>query len=90
MILAPHPRKPTDGANERRFVNDAGMIHGRYRTGLCAKCQRKVASTIKAARQMGLVPTISDYEVRDTGPGGLFAWAGKGEEGDGQRPGWGG
>lgn len=67
------------------------MILGRYRTGLCAKCQRKVASTIKAARQMGFVPTVSDYEVRDTGPGGLFAWAGKGEtrpwgsEGGGRR-----
>ncbi|CAN0581871.1 unnamed protein product, partial [Ectocarpus sp. 12 AP-2014] len=48
-----------------RFVNDAGMILGRYRTGLCAKCQRKVAHTVKAARQMGLVPTVSDYEVRD-------------------------
>lgn len=55
------------------------MILGRYRTGLCAKCQRKVARTIKASRQMGLVPTISTYEVRDTGPGGIFAWAGKGE-----------
>ncbi|CAM9945488.1 unnamed protein product [Hapterophycus canaliculatus] len=53
------------------------MILGRYRTGLCAKCQRKVAGTVKAARQMGLVPTISTYEVRDTGPGGIFAWAGK-------------
>ncbi|CAM9912297.1 unnamed protein product [Pylaiella littoralis] len=61
----------------KRFVNDAGMILGRYRTGLCAKCQRKVAGTIKASRQMGFVPTISDHEVRDTGPGGLFAWAGK-------------
>ncbi|CBJ48787.1 putative 30S ribosomal protein S18 [Ectocarpus siliculosus] len=61
----------------KRFVNDAGMILGRYRTGLCAKCQRKVAHTVKAARQMGLVPTVSDYEVRDTGPGGLYAWAGK-------------
>lgn len=57
------------------------MILGRYRTGLCAKCQRKVAHTIKAARQMGLVPTVSDYEVRDTGPGGLYAWAGKGGRG---------
>ncbi|CAM9444857.1 unnamed protein product [Scytosiphon promiscuus] len=61
----------------QRFVNDAGMILGRYRTGLCAKCQRKVARTVKAARQMGLVPTVSAYEVRDTGPGGIFAWAGK-------------
>eukprot|EP00752_Nemacystus_decipiens_P002286 g2164.t1 len=61
----------------KRFTNDAGMILGRYRTGLCAKCQRKVAHTIKAARQMGFVPTVSDYEIRDTGPGGLFAWAGK-------------
>lgn len=55
------------------------MILGRHRTGLCAKCQRKVARTVKAARQLGLVPTVSDYEIRDTGPGGLYAWAGKGE-----------
>ena len=74
-------RQPTPD----RFTNDAGMILGRYRTGLCAKCQRKVARTIKAARQMGFVPTVSDYEIRDTGPGGLFAWAGKGERVCGER-----
>lgn len=69
-----------------RFVNDAAMLLGRNRTGLCAKCQRKVARKIKAARQLGLIPTISNHEIRDTGPGGLYAWAGKGEpKGKGDR-----
>ncbi|CAN0485741.1 unnamed protein product, partial [Laminaria digitata] len=45
-----------------RFVNETGMILGRHRTGLCAKCQRKVSGAVKAARQMGLVPTVSDYD----------------------------
>ncbi|CAN0138128.1 unnamed protein product [Ascophyllum nodosum] len=66
----------------KRFVNDAAMILGRNRTGLCAKCQRKVTKTIKAARQMGLIPTVSEFDIRDTGPGGLYAWAGKGGDHD--------
>lgn len=65
--------------SQTRFLNDTAMVLGRDRTGLCAKCQRKVSRTIKASRQMGFLPTISDFEIRDTGPGGLYAWAAKGE-----------
>ena len=28
---------------------------------------------------MGLIPTVSEFDIRDTGPGGLYAWAGKGK-----------
>lgn len=58
-----------------RFLNEGAAILPRHVTGLCAKCSRKVSRTIKHARQAGLIPTVNDFVVRDTGPGGLQAWA---------------
>lgn len=40
----------------RRFVSDTGKILPRRRTGLSAKNQRRIAQTIKVARQMALLP----------------------------------
>ncbi|MFC3861247.1 30S ribosomal protein S18 [Deinococcus antarcticus] len=40
----------------RRFVSDTGKILPRRRTGLSAKHQRRIAQTIKIARQMALLP----------------------------------
>ncbi|AWN21906.1 30S ribosomal protein S18 [Deinococcus irradiatisoli] len=40
----------------RRFVSDTGKILPRRRTGLSAKHQRRIAQTIKLARQMALLP----------------------------------
>jgi Ribosomal protein S18 len=37
---------------------------GRHRTGLCSRCQRKVAKCIKRARQMGTIPYIGTYAVK--------------------------
>ncbi|CAM9570780.1 unnamed protein product [Discosporangium mesarthrocarpum] len=53
----------------KNFVNEAAMILGRDRTGLCAKCQRKVSTTIKRSRQLGLIPTVCNFVVRDSGLG---------------------
>ncbi|WP_420595002.1 30S ribosomal protein S18 [Deinococcus sp.] len=40
----------------RRFVSDTGKILPRRRTGLSAKHQRRIAQTIKLARQLALLP----------------------------------
>lgn len=65
------PRKPkvdpfsigeleiTDYKNTKmlsRFISDTGKILPRRRTGLSAKHQRRIAQTIKVARQMALLP----------------------------------
>jgi small subunit ribosomal protein S18 len=44
----------------RRFVNDRGRIRPRGATGTCAQHQRDVASAIKTARELALIP----YAVR--------------------------
>lgn len=51
-----------------RFLSDDGEILARDKTGLCAKCQRKVAKTIKRSRNIGLVPHIGEYVIRDSAP----------------------
>ena len=35
---------------------------------MCAKCQRKVAKTIKRSRNIGLVPHIGEFVIRDSDP----------------------
>ena len=39
-----------------RFVTDRGKISPKRNTGVCAKHQRMLASNIKRARYMGLLP----------------------------------
>lgn len=40
----------------RRFVSDDGKIRPRRQTGTCAKHQRALASAIKRARHLALLP----------------------------------
>ena len=47
----------------RRFVNDRGRIKARGATGTCAQHQRDVATAIKTARELALLP----YAVRTAG-----------------------
>ena len=42
----------------RKYVSDRGKIRGRRVTGLCPQCQRKVATAVKNAREMALLPYI--------------------------------
>jgi ribosomal protein S18 len=44
----------------RRFINDRGRIKARGATGTCAQHQRDVATAIKTARELALLP----YAVR--------------------------
>lgn len=47
-----------DAAFLRKYMSDRGKIRGRRVTGLCPQCQRKVATAIKNAREMALLPYI--------------------------------
>jgi small subunit ribosomal protein S18 len=47
----------------REYLTEDAEIMHRKRTGLCAKCQRSVARTIKHARSMGLLPHIGNYDI---------------------------
>ncbi len=40
----------------RRFVSDRGKIRARRVTGTCAQHQRDVATAVKNAREMALIP----------------------------------
>lgn len=48
----------TDAAVLRRFVTERGKILPRGRTGLCGIHQRRLASAIKHARHLALMPFI--------------------------------
>lgn len=48
-----------DIENLKRFLNPNGRILSRKRTGLTAKNQRDVATAVKHARFMGLLPYIA-------------------------------
>lgn len=40
----------------RRFITDRGKIKPRRVTGLCAQHQKDIATAVKRARQMALIP----------------------------------
>ena len=52
-----------DSRMVRRFISDTAKILPRRRTGVCAKHQRRLATTIKRARMLALVP-ITEKLVR--------------------------
>ena len=43
----------------RRFLNPHGRMINRSRTGICAKYQRELATAVKRARFMGLLPYVA-------------------------------
>ncbi len=44
----------------RRYVSDRGKIRARRVTGVCRRHQRQLAIAIKRAREMALLPYVSD------------------------------
>lgn len=52
-----------DGKMLRRFISDTAKILPRRRTGVCAKHQRRLATTIKRARMLAIIP-ITEQLVR--------------------------
>ena len=47
-----------DVALLRKYVSDRGKIRARRVTGACANHQRKVATAVKNAREMALLPYV--------------------------------
>jgi small subunit ribosomal protein S18 len=52
----------------RKFISDRGKIRARRVSGNCAQHQRDVATAIKTARELGLLP-YSQRTVSERGPG---------------------
>lgn len=48
-----------DASALRKYMSDRGKIRGRRVTGLCPNCQRNVATAIKNAREMALLPYVA-------------------------------
>jgi small subunit ribosomal protein S18 len=45
----------------RGYMSDRGKIEPRRRTGTCAKHQRALATAIKRARHLALMPYVADH-----------------------------
>lgn len=58
----------TDIVTLRRFIAADSEILGKRLTGLCSKCQRKVARTVKRARKLGFISHLGAYHVVDADP----------------------
>ncbi|MFO7544354.1 MAG: 30S ribosomal protein S18 [Trueperaceae bacterium] len=52
-----------EGRILRRFISDTAKILPRRRTGVCARHQRRLATTIKRARMLAIIP-ITEKLVR--------------------------
>jgi len=50
-----------DTARLRRFLSERGKIEPRRKTGTCAKHQRWLATALKRARQLALLPYTADH-----------------------------
>lgn len=55
-----------DTAKLSRYISDRGKILPRRRTGTCAKHQRVVASAVKRARHIALLPYTAEH-IRKAG-----------------------
>lgn len=49
-----------DVDNLRRYVTEHGRIRPRRQTGTCARHQRSLATAIKRARHLALLPFVSE------------------------------
>ena len=62
-----------DTAKLRKFISERGKILPRRISGACAKHQRELNVAIKRARQVALLPYVTDYlSKKDRPMGGLF------------------
>jgi small subunit ribosomal protein S18 len=56
-----------DAAKLRNYISDRGRIASRRRTGTCAKHQRVLATAIKRARHLAMLP-FAPAHLRGGGP----------------------
>jgi small subunit ribosomal protein S18 len=55
-----------DVATLRKFISDRGKIRSRRITGACRRHQNQVATAVKRARELALLPYVADVkEDRD-------------------------
>ncbi len=59
-----------DSVKLRHYISDRGKIEPRRRSGTCAKHQRLLATAVKRARYLALLPYVSSH-IRETGGVGL-------------------
>ncbi|MBA7712753.1 hypothetical protein ES703_121742 [subsurface metagenome] len=59
-----------DPAKLRSYIASGGKIEPRRKTGICAKHQRTLATAIKRARHLALLPYVEAH-VRKTGGVGI-------------------
>ena len=59
-----------DLARVQRYISDRGKIEPRRKSGTCAKHQRLLATAIKRARHLALLPYVPAH-IRETGGVGL-------------------
>ena len=64
LLLPPRCHLSMHRPGSSRFLTPSSVQD----TGLCAKCQRQVAKTIKRARNFGLVPHLGQFIVQDSRP----------------------
>lgn len=54
----------------RPYISDRGKIAPRRKSGVCARHQRRLSTSIKRARHLALLPFIAEH-IRKTGGVGL-------------------
>jgi small subunit ribosomal protein S18 len=59
-----------DPAVLRPYISDRGKIAPRRKSGACAKHQRALATAIKRARHLALLPFVAEH-IRKTGGVGI-------------------
>ena len=64
--------KDVDGL--KRFISEKGKIRSRRITGACRRHQNQIAQAVKRARELALLPYVSDTPERERG--------GRGDRGD--------
>lgn len=58
----------TDVVTLSRFLSPDSEILGRRLSGLCAKCQRNVARTVRRSRNLGLLSHLGAFHIVDADP----------------------
>ncbi len=59
-----------DHTSFRRFISDRGKIKSPRTTGTCRRHQRQLATAIKRAREMALLPYVAEPKATEGGRGG--------------------
>ena len=59
-----------DVATLKKYVSDRGKIRSRRITGACRRHQNQIARAVKRARELALLPYVSESSGRDDERGG--------------------